>query len=145
VYLPGCAGKQTGGLSDTAAPEIKTSGEKIWTALQKAQLDSLVKSMPDGLDTILGERGVKISGGQRQRIAIARALYYDPDILVFDEATSALDSDTESAVMESIDALQGIKTLIIVAHRLTTIKKCDKIYEIVNGKAVLKNREEIFV
>lgn len=125
-------------------PEEEYSEERIWTALQKAQLDSLVKSMPNGLDTVLGERGVKISGGQRQRIAIARALYYDPDILVFDEATSALDSDTESAVMESIDALQGIKTLIIVAHRLTTIKKCDKIYEIIDGKAVLRNKEDIF-
>ena len=125
-------------------PEEECSEEKIWAALQKAQLKSLVESMPDGLDTILGERGVKISGGQRQRIAIARALYYNPDILVFDEATSALDSDTERAVMESIDALQGIKTLIIVAHRLTTIKKCDKIYEIVNGKAVLKDKAEVF-
>ena len=125
-------------------PQEECSEEKIWAALQKAQLKSLVESMPDGLDTILGERGVKISGGQRQRIAIARALYYNPDILVFDEATSALDSDTERAVMESIDALQGIKTLIIVAHRLTTIKKCDKIYEIVNGKAVLKDKAEVF-
>ena len=125
-------------------PEEDYSEEKIWEALQKAQLKSLVETMPDGLDTVLGERGVKISGGQRQRIAIARALYYDPDILVFDEATSALDSETERAVMEAIDALQGIKTLIIVAHRLTTIRKCDKIYEIIDGKAVLQNKEIVF-
>ena len=125
-------------------PESDQSEEKIWDALEKAQLKSLVESMPEGLDTILGERGVKISGGQRQRIAIARAMYYNPDILVLDEATSALDSDTEKAVMESIDALQGVKTLIIVAHRLTTIKKCDKIYEIAKGKAHLRNKEELF-
>lgn len=125
-------------------PAEKQSDDRIWEALEKAQLRAMVETMPEGLDTVLGERGVKISGGQRQRIAIARALYYNPDILVFDEATSALDSETERAVMESIDALQGIKTLIIVAHRLTTIKKCDKIYEIKNGKAVLKKHEDVF-
>lgn len=125
-------------------PSQEADDELIWKALEKAQLKEMVVSLPEGLDTILGERGVKISGGQRQRIAIARALYYNPDILVLDEATSALDSETENAVMESIDALQGEKTLIIVAHRLTTIKKCDKIYEIIDGKAVLRNKEDIF-
>ena len=110
--------------------------ERLKKVLDQAQLSEFVSKQPKGLDTVLGERGVKISGGQRQRIAIARALYYDPDILVLDEATSALDNETEAAVIESINALQGEKTLIIVAHRLTTIEKCDKVYEIKNGKAV---------
>ena len=95
--------------------------ERINKAIEQAQLTDFVKKQTDGLDTILGERGVKISGGQRQRIAIARALYYNPEILVLDEATSALDNDTEAAVIDAINALQGEKTLIIVAHRLTTI------------------------
>lgn len=115
----------------------------VWQALEQAQLKPMVKGLKMGLDTVVGERGIRFSGGQRQRIAIARALYYNPDIIVLDEATSALDSETESAVMESIEALQGMKTLIIVAHRLTTIKKCDRIYEIKNGKAYLVDKEEI--
>lgn len=119
------------------------SDEKVWEALKQAQLKEFVQSLPDGLDSIVGERGVKFSGGQRQRIAIARALYENPDILVLDEATSALDNETETAVMESIEALQGSKTLIIVAHRLTTIRNCDVIYEIRAGKAVKRNKEEV--
>ena len=118
--------------------------EKVWDALQQAQLKKFIENLPYGLDTIVGERGVKFSGGQRQRIAIARALYEDPEILVLDEATSALDHETETAVMESIDALQGSKTLIIVAHRLTTIKNCDRIYEIANGVAIERSKEEVF-
>lgn len=108
----------------------------VWKALEQAQLKPFVESLSQGLDTIVGERGIKFSGGQRQRVAIARALYYDPDILVLDEATSALDNETESAVMEAIESLQGHKTLIIVAHRLTTIESCDAVYEIVDGQAV---------
>lgn len=119
------------------------SDEKVWDALEQAQLKEFVESLPYGLDTIVGERGVKFSGGQRQRIAIARALYENPDILVLDEATSALDNETETAVMESIDALQGNKTLIIVAHRLTTIRNCDVIYEIKDGTAVRRVKEEV--
>lgn len=117
--------------------------EKVWEALRQAQLKEFVEALPYGLDTIVGERGVKFSGGQRQRIAIARALYENPDILVLDEATSALDNETETAVMESIDALQGSKTLIIVAHRLTTIRNCDVIYEIKDGVAVRREKEEV--
>ena len=117
---------------------------KVWKALEMAQLKDFVESLDEGLDTRVGEWGVKFSGGQRQRIAIARALYNDPDILIMDEATAALDNETEKAVMESIELLQGIKTLIIVAHRLTTVQKCDAIYEIIDGKAVQRTKEEIF-
>lgn len=124
-------------------PKKNVSDEKIWLALEQAQLKKYVEKLPNGLDTIVGERGVKLSGGQRQRIAIARALYEDPDILVLDEATSSLDTDTEEAVVESIDALQGNKTLIIVAHRLTTIRNCDRIYEILDGKAIERDREKV--
>lgn len=119
--------------------EQEIDNQKVWDALEKAQLKQHVIELPEQLDTIVGERGVKFSGGQRQRVAIARALYCNPDILVLDEATSALDNDTETIVMETINALQGDKTLIIVAHRLSTIKKCDKIYEIKDGKAVLRD------
>ncbi len=106
-------------------------------------MKSFVEMLPHGLDTMVGERGIKFSGGQRQRVAIARALYEEPDILVLDEATSALDNETEIAVMEQIDALSESKTLIIVAHRLTTIKNCNKIYEVENGTIVEKNKIEI--
>lgn len=117
--------------------------ENVWAALEQAQLKNFVEALPARLDTIVGERGVKFSGGQRQRVAIARALYYDPDIIVLDEATSALDNETESAVMDAIESLQGHKTLIIVAHRLTTIKSCDVVYEIAGGKAVLQKSREV--
>lgn len=117
--------------------------DKVWRALEQAKLIDYVKSLPDGLETEVGDRGIRFSGGQRQRIAIARALYNDPEILIFDEATAALDNETEKAVMESIELLQGQKTLIIIAHRLTTIKNCDVIYEINNGKAVKKKYEEL--
>lgn len=118
--------------------------EKVWKALEMAQLKDFVEGLPEGLDTYVGEYGVRFSGGQRQRMAIARALFSNPDILILDEATSALDNDTENAVMEAIDALQGIKTLIIVAHRLSTIRNCDVIYEIKDGKATERSKEEVF-
>lgn len=116
---------------------------KVWKALKQAQLDEFVHNLPNGLKTMIGERGSKLSGGQSQRIAIARALYNDPDILVLDEATSALDTETETAVMEAIESLRGNKTMIIIAHRLTTIRNCDEIYRIENGKAILCNYEEL--
>jgi len=125
-------------------PEEEIEDDKIWMALEEAQLKDMVACFPEGINTNLGEQGIKISGGQRQRIAIARALYFDPDILVLDEATSALDTEVESAVMESVDALHGRKTLIIVAHRLSTIRKCDRIYEVVDKRLVLKSREDVF-
>lgn len=124
--------------------DAEIDDEKVWSALTQARLEEFVRKLPKGLDTMMGERGVKVSGGQRQRIAIARALYNNPEILVLDEATSALDTETETAVMESIEALQGKKTLIIVAHRLSTIRKCDSIYEIKNGVAIKRVKEELF-
>ena len=115
----------------------------VWSALEQAQIKKFIKSLPKGLDTEVGERGIKFSGGQKQRIAIARALYSKPEVLVLDEATAALDNETENAVMESIEMLQGKITLIIVAHRLTTIKNCDVIYEIKDGKAVKRDRNDV--
>lgn len=107
---------------------------RVWKALEEAQLKEFVADLPEGLDSSIGENGVRISGGQRQRIGIARALYRNPEILILDEATSALDNETEKAVMESIDYLKGKKTLIIIAHRLTTIENCDVVYEVSGGK-----------
>ncbi|SKB57361.1 ABC-type multidrug transport system, ATPase and permease component [Lachnospiraceae bacterium] len=114
----------------------KISEKDVWKALDEAQLSDFVRSLPEGLDTMVGERGVRLSGGQRQRIGIARALYGDPEILVLDEATSALDSDTEKAVMEAIDSLHGRKTLLIIAHRLTTLKNCEYVYRVEGGKVI---------
>lgn len=124
-------------------PDEEISEDRIWETLRQAKLDEFVRSLPNGLDTYVGERGVKFSGGQRQRVAIARALYDEPSILVLDEATSALDNETENAVMEAIDSLRGNKTLIIVAHRLSTIRNCDRIFEIRDGVAVEKNPLEV--
>ncbi|MDD6203290.1 MAG: ATP-binding cassette domain-containing protein, partial [Lachnospiraceae bacterium] len=107
---------------------------RVWEVLKEAQLDEFVRSLPDGLDTGIGERGIRLSGGQRQRIGIARALFEDPEVLVLDEATSALDNDTEAAIMESINRLHGKKTLVIIAHRLQTIEKCDMVFRVENGK-----------
>ena len=117
-------------------PDEDIHDGKVWEALKEAQLDEFVRGLPDGLDTSIGERGIRLSGGQRQRIGIARALFEDPEVLVLDEATSALDNETEAAIMDSINRLHGRKTLIIIAHRLQTIEKCDIVYRIADGKAV---------
>lgn len=113
-------------------------------ALKRAQLLEFVENLPDGLDTEVGDRGVRLSGGQRQRIGIARALYHDPEVLVLDEATSALDNETETAVMEAVDNLQGSKTILIIAHRLTTIRNADIIYEVSDGKVIEKDKKDVF-
>lgn len=118
-------------------PEEEIDDKKLWYALKEAQLDEFVKGLPEGVYTGIGERGIRISGGQRQRIGIARALYNDPEVLILDEATSALDNDTEAAIMESINRLHGKKTLIIIAHRLQTIEKCDMVYQVSDGKIIL--------
>lgn len=119
--------------------EEEIDDDRVWEALKEAQLDEFVKTLPDGIYTGIGERGLQISGGQRQRIGIARALYDDPEVLVMDEATSALDNETEKAIVDSINRLQGSKTMIIIAHRLQTIEKCDAVYRVEN-KQVIKER-----
>ena len=113
-------------------PDI--SDERVWEAMKEAQIKEYVESLPEGIETVVGERGIRISGGQRQRIGIARALYSNPEILVFDEATSALDNETEAAIMESINYFKGRKTMIIIAHRLSTIENCDIVYKVENQK-----------
>ena len=116
--------------------EDRIDENRIWEVLEEAQLKDFVKSLPEGLDTTIGDRGVRLSGGQRQRIGIARALYHNPEILVFDEATSALDNETEAAVMEAVNSFHGKKTMVIIAHRLNTITKCDIIYKVENEKLI---------
>jgi ABC-type multidrug transport system fused ATPase/permease subunit len=108
--------------------------EAVRRALDAAQLTDLVSSLPAGMHTLVGERGIRLSGGQRQRIGIARALYHNPPVLVFDEATSALDMETEAGIMESISALKGSRTMITVAHRLSTVENCDRIYRLEDGR-----------
>lgn len=108
--------------------------QKLWKAIRLAQLEDYVRSLPLGLHTLVGERGVRLSGGQRQRIAIARALYHEPELLMFDEATSALDNQTEREVMHAIESLRGQKTLVIVAHRLSTVRSCDFLVFLKEGK-----------
>lgn len=115
----------------------KIDDKRIWEVLEEAQLKEFVEELPEGLDTTIGDRGVRISGGQRQRLGIARALYHDPEILVFDEATSALDNDTEQAVMDAVNSFHGRKTMVIIAHRLNTIEKCDVIYKVDDGQIKL--------
>lgn len=115
-------------------PEAEIDDDAVEKALQEAQLDRFVHTLPEGAGTVIGDRGVKLSGGQRQRIGIARALYNDPEVLILDEATSALDNDTEAAIMESINRLHGKKTLVIIAHRLQTIEKCDMVFRVESGK-----------
>lgn len=125
-------------------PEEEIDDEKVWKALEKAELANFVRELEDGMYTQIGDRGVRLSGGQRQRIGIARALYREPEVLILDEATSALDNETEAAIMESIENLQGRTTLIIIAHRLTTIQNCDKVYEVENGKITLQKERNKF-
>lgn len=116
--------------------EERSDDERVWEALEEAQLKEFVENLEHGLNTVIGEAGTKISGGQRQRIGIARALYRRPAVLVLDEATSALDTETEAAVMESIEHLKGKMTILIIAHRLSTIENCEIVYEIKDKKAI---------
>lgn len=120
-------------------PNDEIDDDMVWSALRASALEQYVQSLPEQLETEIGERGIRLSGGQKQRLGIARALYSDPEVLIFDEATSALDYETETAIMESIDYLHGMKTMIIIAHRLTTIKGCDAVYKVEDGK-ILKER-----
>jgi len=125
--------------------------DKVNRAATMAHLDELLAELPQGLETTVGERGVQLSGGQRQRIGIARALYHDAEVLVLDEATSALDGITEKLIMDAIHDFAGKKTIIMIAHRLATVKQCDSIYLLQNGKVVdhgsyqeLSERSDLF-
>ena len=138
-YIPQTIFMLDGDIKSNVAFGVKKEEQdekKVWEALREAQLEEFVRTLPEGLNTQIGERGMRLSGGQRQRIGIARALYNEPDLMVFDEATSALDSETEAAVMSSINNLHGKKTMIIIAHRLQTIKECDMVYRVGDGKIV---------
>ena len=117
-------------------PDDRFDAEAFKRAIRAAQLEDFIASLPDGAETKVGERGARLSGGQRQRIGIARALYHDPAVLVLDEATSALDNETEAGVMEAVAALHGDKTLIVIAHRLGTVAKCDVIHRLEQGRIV---------
>jgi ABC-type multidrug transport system fused ATPase/permease subunit len=117
-------------------PAEQIDEQALQRAIQAAQLSEFVSNLPSVLETVVGERGVRLSGGQRQRIGIARALYNDPQILVLDEATSALDMETEAEVMQAIYALHGQKTILMVAHRLSTVSRCDVIYRLDFGEVV---------
>lgn len=117
-------------------PESLIDREKLWQAIRSAQLEDFIQQLPQGVKTLVGERGVRLSGGQRQRIGIARALYHEREILVLDEATSALDNATEKLVSESIKTLSGTKTMIIIAHRLSTVEHCDRLYLLDQGKVI---------
>ena len=117
-------------------PDHAIDSSKIESAIKAAQLDELIEQLPDGINTVVGERGIRLSGGQRQRIGIARALYHEREILVLDEATSALDNETEKLVSEAIRSLAGTKTLIIIAHRLSTVEHCDRVYLLEKGHIV---------
>jgi len=110
--------------------------DRLQESLRQSKLIKVVEQLPQGVETILGENGVRLSGGQRQRVALARAFYHGRDVLVMDEATSALDDQTEQEIVKEIDQLKGKKTMIVIAHRLTTLKHCDRIYKLENGRVV---------
>jgi ABC-type multidrug transport system fused ATPase/permease subunit len=117
-------------------PNEQINDAAVHRAIRAAQLEEFVDSLPDGLETFVGERGIRLSGGQRQRIGIARAIYHDPAVLVLDEATSSLDTETERGVMQAITALQGSKTILIIAHRLSTVEHCNRLYRLQDGRVV---------
>jgi ATP-binding cassette subfamily B protein len=131
-------------LSDTSLAENIAFGvqvdkidmSKVKEAAQKAQIAETIEALPQKYDTFVGERGIRLSGGQRQRIGIARALYKNAQVIVFDEATSALDNETELAVMEGIEQLADDLTILIVAHRVSTLKRCDKIFRMDKGEVI---------
>ncbi|HXD96450.1 MAG TPA: ABC transporter ATP-binding protein [Candidatus Acidoferrum sp.] len=125
--------------------DAQIDDRRVTAALRLAQLADFVAGLPDGLDTMLGERGTRLSGGQRQRVAIARALYDEPDVLVFDEATSALDTPTERELIAALEALRGVKTLVVIAHRLTTVRRCDRLAVLRDGRlAAVGAYDELF-
>jgi ABC-type multidrug transport system fused ATPase/permease subunit len=122
--------------------EAEIDDQRLTKALQQARLHELVEQLPHGVNTVLGERGVRLSGGQRQRVALARAFYHGRNILVMDEATSALDNETEQEIVSEIQRLKGQKTMIVIAHRLTTVQHCDRIYRLEQGRVVEQGTPE---
>ncbi len=124
-------------------PEKLIDNAAVGRAIRAAQLEEFISTLPDGIETIVGERGVRLSGGQRQRIGIARALYHDPAVLVLDEATSSLDTDIERGVMQAVYALRGSKTIIIVAHRVSTVEHCDRLYRLDQGMVVAEGKPAV--
>ena len=145
AFLPGSARSGTSRRASTSPTTLsvgtwrlgwtttKIEDEAVWAALEAAQLLTLVEGLPDKLDAFVGERGVRLSGGQRQRIGIARALYHKPEVLVMDEATSALDNQTEKLIVEALEQLQGQHTMIVIAHRLSTVRNCDTLFMLDRG------------
>lgn len=115
-------------------PDNEIDDEQVWRSVRAAQLDEHVMELTDGIDTFVGERGVRLSGGQRQRVGLARALYHNPDVLIMDEATSALDNETENHVMQALEALKGDRTIIMIAHRLSTVRDCDQLFFLKEGR-----------
>lgn len=147
-YVPQAASLLDDTIRSNIALGVETADideRKLERSVAKAQLGALIERLPDGLDTVVGERGVRLSGGERQRVAIARALYREPSVLIFDEATSALDNLTEQALTATLETLRGEKTLILIAHRLTTVRNCDRLFFLVNGKlAATGSYDELF-
>lgn len=121
-------------------PEDEISEKQLWQSIEAAQLKDMIESLSDGVDTVIGERGVMLSGGQQQRIGIARALYHNPEVLIMDEATSALDNITEQFVIEAIERLRGERTIIMIAHRLSTVRNCDNIFYMEEGKVISEGK-----
>ena len=113
----------------------------VLKAIKSAQLNEFLETLPEGLNTRMGERGIRLSGGQLQRVGIARALYHDPKIIILDEASSALDSETEKKIMADVNKLKGKKTILIIAHRESTIENCDKVYRVNDG--IIENYNKI--
>ncbi|MBR5383112.1 MAG: ABC transporter ATP-binding protein, partial [Clostridia bacterium] len=124
-------------------PAEDVSDEKVWHCLEEAQLADHLRGIGSGLETEVGERGIRLSGGQVQRLGIARALYRNPDILVFDEATSSLDPETEAAVIEAVNGMHGSRTIVIISHKSGILSDCDRIFRVTDGKLILDEQKEL--
>jgi len=139
AYVPQTVAIATGTIRQNVAlglPERAIDDDRVWEALKSARLDDFLKEAREGLDTIVGESGVRLSGGQRQRLGIARALYTRPRLMVLDEATSALDAETERAIVDTLQELEGEVTIVTIAHRLATVRHCDLVVYLEAGRVV---------